>query len=91
MKIKHNFFQLLIAIDQLLNVLIFMFITPTRKVWADETLSAHAWRVHLERGVNWPYKLINALLFFDKDHCKEAYESELNRTQCPPQLRDFEV
>lgn len=39
----HNFEQLFICLDQLLNVLIFMLIG--HKAWSDETLSAHAHRI----------------------------------------------
>jgi len=66
--------QILVAIDQLVNTLL--------GGWADETLSSHAYRKHprLER-------LIDGLLWFDKDHCYESYVSEQLRTQCPPEFR----
>jgi hypothetical protein len=66
--------QVLIAIDQLLNALL--------NGWADETLSSRAYRESpvLER-------VINALLFWDEDHCYESYVSEQLRNQLPPELR----
>ena len=43
--------QVLIAFDQLINALL--------GGWADESLSAHAWRQHLEGKRDWPYQLID--------------------------------
>lgn len=71
--------QVPIAFDQLINALL--------GGWADESLSAHAWRQHLEGKRNWPYLLIDAILFFDGNHCRTSYESELERTQLPPSMR----
>ena len=34
--------------------------------------------------------IINHLFFWQDDHCKEAYESELNRIQLPPEMRNAE-
>ena len=83
--ILHNLKQLAIAIDQLLNVLIGLI--GNRQAWADETMSAHAYRLELERGRSWARMLVDALLWFDKDHCKESYESEVHRRQLPPSMR----
>lgn len=77
---KHpDCFQILIAIDQVFNTLL--------GGYADETLSARAYRLELERGRTWARKLIDGILFFDKDHCKESYESEILRRQLPPSMR----
>ena len=81
----HNLKQLAIAIDQLLNVLIGL--VGNRQAWADETMSAHAYRLELERSRSWARKLVDTLLWFDKDHCKESYESEVLRRQLPPSMR----
>ena len=53
-------------------------------LWADETLSSHAHRRHPRLA-----KLIDtlALLFGDVDHCRQAYESERQRLQAPPETR----
>lgn len=68
----------LIAIDQLLNTLIYIrgegFGCP------DETMSARAWRL---RGSSSTYKIINLLFFWQYNHCKEAWESEIYRRQYP--------
>lgn len=71
--------NLLIAIDQLANTIFCG--SP------DETLSSRAWRLEQERGRKWPRILIDLLLWFDKDHCKESYESEILRKQLPPSMR----
>ena len=81
----HNLKQLLICIDQLANVLIGL--VCGYRSWADETLSAKAHRLELERGRTWARKLIDGLFFFDKDHCKESYESEVLKRQMPPSMR----
>lgn len=33
-------------------------------------------------------QLIDTLLFFDDNHCRESYESELERNQLPPSMRE---
>lgn len=71
--------QVLIALDQLMNTLL--------NGWADETLSSRCWRWELNGKRSWPRKLVDALFFWDKNHCRESYESELKRLQCPPELR----
>lgn len=73
-----DYFQVLVAIDQLINTCIGGF--------ADETLSARAYRRKL-RGKGGVAKVIDYVFFWQDEHCKEAYESELNRMQLPPELR----
>ena len=71
--------NLLIAFDQLFAAL---FGFP-----CDETISSRAYRWELDGKRKWPRVLIDALLWFDKDHCKESYESEILRRQLPPSMR----
>lgn len=68
-------FQILIAVDQLVNTIL--------GGMADETLSARAWRNHMKGRRSWPVKIIDALFFWQTDHCREAYESEVERKQLP--------
>lgn len=68
-------FQVAVAFDQLMNTLM--------GGYADETLSARAWRHHLDGSRTWPRWIIDHLFFWQKNHCKEAYESELLRKQLP--------
>lgn len=63
-----------IAIDQLANALF--------KGWADETISSRA-----HRELPTAEKVINAIFFWQKEHCKGAYESEKARKHLPPELR----
>lgn len=70
--------NLLIAIDQLINAIFGGF--------CDESLSSRAYK-HYLRGDKWLKVLIDTILFFDKDHCKESYRSELERRQLPPEMR----
>jgi len=63
--------QFLIAADQL----------------ADETLSARAHRIAEEGGPAWPQRLINALFFWERQHCLRAYRSEVERRQLPSRYR----
>lgn len=87
MQFKHNLFQLAVVFDQFLNVLVCTIIEPKEKHWADETFSAHTYRHYREGRWKWVYRLINHIFFLQDDHCKEAYESEINRTQLPPEFR----
>ena len=72
-------FQILVAIDQLINTFI--------GGYADETLSSRAWRRSLrgKPAIAW---VIDHIFFWQANHCQEAYESELNRMQYPPSMRD---
>lgn len=74
-----DYFQVLVAVDQLINTFF--------GGMADETLSSHAHRLKIERGRKWVSAVINVIFFFQKDHCKEAYESEFKRTHLPETMR----
>ena len=67
--------QIAIAFDQLVNTLL--------GGMADETLSA---RAHRTGSVLEP--LIDALFFWQADHCFESYLSEKERKQLPSEYRD---
>ena len=71
--------HILIAIDQLFNTIF--------NGWPDETFSARCWRWEKNGKRSWPRKLVDALFFFDPDHCRESYESERLGRQLPPELR----
>lgn len=71
--------NLAIAIDQFFNALF--------AGSCDETLSSRAYRLDKERGRKWLRFLIDAILFFDKDHCHQSYLSEIERKQLPPSMR----
>ena len=73
--------QIPIAFDQLINTFF--------GGWADETISSVAWRKR-NVGQGWRFLrcLIDCLFFWQTDHCKTAYASELERTQLPAELRE---
>lgn len=79
MAVRFFFTQLLIAIDQLANVLV--------GGYCDESLSSHAYRMQ-QQGKFWGFlcTLIN-VAFFDSEHCRLSYESEKLRLQSPPEER----
>ncbi len=57
--------------------------------WADETLSSCAYRME-RAGRPWgriTRPLIDALFFFQPDHCRIAFECERQRVQAPPETR----
>ena len=72
-------FQVLVALDQVVNTLI--------GGWADETLSSRAYRHKKDGSRLWPAWIIDHIFFWQEEHCRSAYESELERTQLPVELR----
>ena len=72
---KTRFQQTFIAADQLINALL--------GGWADETFSSRAWRESPRLA-----RVIDAIFWFDKNHCFESYISETMRMQLPPEMRD---
>jgi hypothetical protein len=74
-RLKH----ILIALDQLVNAIF--------GGWPDETISSRAWRWEKDGVRSWPRGLIDALFFFDPDHCRESFESERHGRQLPRELR----
>ena len=83
--LKHNFLQLGIALDQLLNVVLSIF--TGNKAWADETMSARAWRHKLDGSRSYPAWIVDHIFFWQDNHCKTAYESEMERMHVHPSLR----
>lgn len=77
MTVRQRLYQILIALDQLANTLIWW----GGESWADETLSARAYREQLLVR-----HLINGL-FFDRDHCFDSYRAERLRSQLPEEYR----
>jgi hypothetical protein len=74
--------RILIALDQLCNAVF--------GGWPDETLSSRAWRWEVKGKRSWPRKVIDALFFWDKDHCRESFESERQGRWLPPEARGGE-
>lgn len=80
MAIIKNF---LIGLDQSVNTLV-----KLSDGWGkpDEMLSARAWRLRADHP--WLHRAIDALFFWDVDHCLECYIIELNKKQLPQHYRD---
>lgn len=81
--------QVLIAVDQLVNALIPP-ITGTLS-YADETLSARAWRAWRD-GRLWgkvTRPVIDRLFFWQRNpgHCERSYLGEMARRELPPAYR----
>lgn len=66
------FHNLLVSLDQFLNTLF--------GGYPDETLSARSYRCQSKLRWKISMNIINAL-FFDKNHCKEAIELEIDLPQ----------
>lgn len=75
-----NRLQIWIVIDQLLNALLWG--------WADETLSARAWRMrYKKRRWMWAVRIINCVVFWQDNHCQSAYTSEKLQRHISPEYR----
>ena len=76
---KQRVLNLLIAIDQLVYVVITL-----GTGMPDETLSAAAYRMELAGKLAGVFRpVIDTLLWFDLDHCHQAYLSEVGKKQLP--------
>ena len=71
--------SVLVAVDQLVNALL--------AGYCDETLSSRAWRWDNDGVRSWPRRVVDALFFWEKNHCRESYVSERDGRQLPPELR----
>lgn len=69
-----------IAFDQLCNAIF--------RGTPDETLSSRAWRHYVKGDYKWPCRVIDAIFWFDKDHCRTSYEAELERKHLPNSMRE---
>lgn len=74
-----------IALDQLVN--------SALGGEPDETLSARAHRMRVKGHPYWGWtaKAINALFFWQDDHCLLAHQAEIRRYQFPPAYRAMEA
>lgn len=76
---KRRVLNLLIALDQLVYVVITL-----GAGMPDETMSAAAYRMELTGKPAGVFRsIIDTLLWFDEDHCHQAYLSEVTKKQLP--------
>lgn len=67
-----NRYFIAIGVDQLINTILWGY--------PDETISARIWREqHSKRRWAIALKLVNALFFWQANHCRGAYYSEITR------------
>lgn len=71
--------QVLIAFDQLLNAVF--------GGYADETISARCWRLRERQPYSTLRAIVDGLFFWEPEHCKQSYESEVERMQSPIEER----
>lgn len=77
---KTYILNILIAFDQVLNAII--------GGWPDETLSSYSHRMYVNKKPwGWLRNVINALFWWQPDHCLQSYNAETLRRQLPPELR----
>lgn len=73
-------FNVWVAIDQLATAIL--------GGWPDETLSSYAWRLEKQgKFFGFWRPVIDALFFWQEDHCFNAMKAELERRQLPSELR----
>ena len=74
--------QTIIAFDQMVNTLI-----PGG--WADETISARAYRnsANGHRGWHRAMRVIDGIFFWQQEHCRGSYRAEQARLHLPPAYR----
>ena len=53
----------------------------------NESISGRAYRLSRDRGRHWPRRVIDALFFWEPDHCEQAHLSELLRRHLPRPYR----
>ena len=73
--------RILIWLDQGINVVLFF-------GYQDETLSSRAYRRCRDKNKCIWKNVIDTLLFFDKNHCYESYQSEVLNRHLPPEFRN---
>jgi len=83
-RVRQYGYHIAVALDQLLNAILCGA--------ADETLSSRAYRmamIELKSSKYWRviHKTIDSIFFWEKSHCKTAYESELDRKQYSDEFR----
>ena len=55
--------------------------------WADETISARAYRTRATKWGGVAYRWINRLFFWQEDHCMASYAQEMFRNHLPMEYR----
>ena len=83
--LKHNLHQVVIWFDQGFGILFSTLLKE--KGYADITLSARAHLWYEASKYPWLRNSINKLFFWQKNHCKSAWENEKKLGHFPPEFR----
>jgi hypothetical protein len=75
--------QVFVAFDQFINTL--WYFPNDGFGFADETISARSWRLREQSSL---YKWINMFFFWQDNHCRGAYYSEMTRKQLPKEYTE---
>jgi len=83
-QIKKYFWNILIGLDQLFNVLL--------SGYPDETFSARTYRKSTAGQWFWRllHRLIDRLFFWEAEHCRLSYEREAARGHSPKEFTVFQ-
>lgn len=84
---RHNWYQILVSLDQTLTTVFCSIFFPTERSYADETLSCRAVRWEACGTRSWPRKVIDRIFFWQEEHCLSSYRSEEEKKHLPPSLR----
>lgn len=97
--LKHVLLQVFIAVDQLGNVLLSLFLPPAWPgAWADESLSSRAYRADRDRKIagRIARPIIDLLFIWQRQppgirgHCHGAFVKESARYNSPPEQRQVQ-
>jgi len=81
MNLRSRLHQITIAISQLANTLVWVGDT-----YADEMLCAKAWRLRY-KGWGWLVIILDAIWFWDPEHCYKCYAEEMRRLYMPDEYK----
>ena len=82
--LRHNGWQMLLHLDQGFGIVVSTLFKE--RAFADLSLSANAYRWERDGIRRWPRVVIDALFFWQKEHCKDAYDYEVERGHFPDDM-----
>lgn len=84
MELRQRIKNVLVGADQFFGTVVTL-----GSLWPDETLSSYAYRLDVngKRGGRIFRPAIDAIFFWQTEHCRQSYEEERMRYQFPPELR----
>lgn len=82
--LRHNGWQMLLHLDQGLGIIVSTLFKE--RAFADLTLSANAYRWERDGIRRWPRVWLDRLFFWQKGHCKDAYDYEVELGHFPEDM-----